>query len=243
MKRSFKELDQSIPQCIWELCPEKREKLQLIEKLDKDIHTLWASYKRKCLALNCEGGTRQKVLRVYLRHKFVAATADEKSHFLLSIEGRLVDSKIGSQFPLGMFFSAISIQQGDKKLSLEIPAIDWQQSDYPEGSKANCFNFRIYADKACSIKVYLTRSDYALKRFELPPTLRQVFPNMGMSPSEGEVLRALWKYIHFYGALQPGSTEVRLDEVRRRPEMTCCLLKEGTCPSLPLVLLTCSVTL
>jgi hypothetical protein len=212
MKRSFQEFDDSVPECIWDLFPEKKEKLELIKKIERDIYDTWSTYKRKCFALNCQDKTKQKIMRIYMRHEHIAAFGEERAHCLLSIEGRIVDSKIGNLFPLGMFFSSISIQT-EKKINTDGKICDWEQEANPEGSRANCFRFKIYADKNCPIKVYFTRSNYALRRFEPPPLLRQLFPLISLDPTENEVLMALWRYVHHHGLIEPTSSVLRFDDV------------------------------
>lgn len=212
MKRSFQELDESVPECVWDLFPEKKQQLELIKKLELDINDTWSTFKRKSFALNSKEKTRQKILRIYMRHEFIAASGEERAHFLLSIEGRIVDAKIGTLFPLGMFFSSISIQT-EKKLNTDGKVCGWEQDVNSEGSKANCFRFKIYADKNYPVKVYFTRSNYALRRFEPPPLLRQLFPMISIDPTEEEVLMALWRYVHHHGLIEPTSPFIRFDDV------------------------------
>jgi hypothetical protein len=215
MKRSFDESDRAIPSQIWDLFPEKKKQLLEIRRLENIALNVWSSYKRKCLALNCQDPIKPKIMRIYIRHEFMPMSTTEKAHYIVKIEGRLLDPKFSTKFPMGLFFDNIRIQI-EKKYNPEIAVYEWRKDQFLGGRKAHSFRFKVYAEKPIPIKIFLTRSDFGCKRYELGPTLRDVLPNLRSDPTEEEVMFALWQYIDYNYLLDvsSGRPSVRPDEVQ-----------------------------
>jgi hypothetical protein len=229
MKRSYYETDRAIPSNLFDLFPQKRQQLLAIQSQEKKIQHLIANYKRKKLFQNCQEKILNKILRVYIRHQFVPSSSsssegglekvDDRSYFLLTVEGRLLDLNYNDdKFPFGLFFDSIRIQIDKRYVASSSDSMiyEWRRDQFLPGKKANCFQFKIYCDKPVPIKIYLTRSDYASKRYELGIALRDLLPSLRTDPTEDEVLSAVWQYIELHSLYDFSSTRalIRCDEVR-----------------------------
>jgi len=165
-----------------------------------NVDALLLKKQRIDLALNTEPQIKQKVLRLYVRHEFYAATDAEKSYFLVTVEGMLLDNVYDKTFNLTHFFERISLQsQTDKKSSQGSLIYDWKEEDFPMGGNAHSVQAKVYTDKPSLIKVSLHRSTAVSMRYNISDQLRGVVPYLRFDPSEEEVLLAVWQYIETSG--------------------------------------------
>lgn len=238
MKRSYDETDRAIPAKLWEYFPQKKQQLLQIKSMENTLQTLLCQYKRKKLFSNCSERILNKILRIYIRHQYIPpgnsssssnTTSGEggtpitvpittKGYYLLTIEGKLLDLLTNDHYPFGLFFDQIRIHVDKKYLPSDgdITLYEWKKDQYQAGKKANCFQFKIYCDKSIPIKIYLTRSDYSCKRYELAISLRDLLPNMRIDPTEDEVMTAVWQYIELHSSYDFSTNRplLRCDEVR-----------------------------
>jgi hypothetical protein len=240
MKRSYDETDRALPAPLFQHFPHHKQRLDAIQALESQLQSLHCVHKRKKLFLYChDQSPASKILRIYLRHKFIAATDQENSHFLLTIEGRLLDLSLQEpSFPFGSFFDQIRIQIDKRYHTPATVAVtatgqpstaktnesnfvmyEWRKDQFLAGKKATCFRFKIYSDKSITpIKIAFTRSaDSACKRYELSSAMRELLPHMRVDPTEDEVLTAVWQYIEFNSIYDVSSSRalLRCDEVCR----------------------------
>lgn len=211
MKRTFDEFDSRLPKSLLERFPVKAQHLKRIAELEDEIETRWACFRRTALEENCEPKTKPKILRVYIRHNFVASTPEERSFFLVTVEGRLLDGVPVEDAPFGRFFDAIRVVP-DRKYNVDNMLFEWTKEAFPDGVRAQCMRFKLYCDRTLPVTIQLSRSDYAVRRYELSSGLRQLFPNLPVDPTEDDVLSALWEYIQLHD-LCADKTIVRCDEV------------------------------
>ena len=180
--------------------------------MEEEIATRWACFRRTTLEANCEPQTKAKMLRVFIRHSFVPSTPEERSFFLVTVEGRLLDGMPIEDAPFGRFFDAIRVVP-DRKYNVDNMLFEWTTEKFPAGVRAQCIRFKLYCDRTLPVTIQLTRSDYAVRRYELSSGLRQLFPKLALDPTEEDVLAALWEYIQMYD-LCTDKTTVRCDVVR-----------------------------
>jgi hypothetical protein len=211
MKRSFDEFDSRIPQSLLMRFPHKLEHLQRIGELEEELDARWGSFRRTALEENCEPKVKTKVLRVYIRHSFVVSTPEERSHFIVSVEGRVLDGSGVEENPFGRFFDAVSVVP-DPKYNVDNMVFEWTKEKFPAGVRAQCFRFKLYCDRNLPVTIRFVRSEYAVKRYEMSSGLRQLFPKLALDPTEDEVLAAMWEYIKVYD-LCKDKTLVTCDEV------------------------------
>ena len=171
MKRNFEEYDRHIPFEFLNKNNNYKNQLKKIQQLENELLLLWCNYKRKSLILNNNTNKiiQNKILRIYLRHQFYPITSNnittsiasiastvstasipsnqvinnDKSYYLFTIEGRLLDLYIGEVFNFGLFFDTIKIQI-DKKYGTDYQIYEWKKEQFLSGKKANCFQFKIY---------------------------------------------------------------------------------------------------
>ena len=197
MKRVFCEADASIPESIWNQFPHQQRKLQRIAALEDTIDSLLMSNLRTKFAINSEREIKQKILRVFLHHTFVPPSADDKGHFLLLLEGHVLDDKYRRSVPIGAFFDKIRYipDINTKRANAIDRACEWTVSAFPEGQTADCFRAKIYLDKATNIKLFLHRRSTLRPRYEISLKLRSLLPYIQIDPTEDDVMMAVWHYL------------------------------------------------
>ena len=209
MKRSFSEFDNAIPAAVWQPFPEQRKQLEHIQELESSIISLWTSHTRKSLEEYSEPAIITKVLRIFLRSHFVPANAVDRAHFVVSIEGRVLDSAY-SGLHFGSFFDSIKVVTVRSPLS----SIEWSAQAEPKGRMADCFRFKVYGDRPNPVKVYLARNDALQPRYDLSPALREMLPQLRWDPTDEDILMAVWSYVVEKGLVDSRNrTTVRCDEV------------------------------
>ena len=216
MKRSFSQFDECIPPVVWEHFPEQKKALDRIGRAERDLQRAWTAKRRSALATNCEPSIVTKVMRVFVRSQFIPQTETEKTHFLVTIEGRMLESKLSELHHFGYFFDSIKLAVDKRSGSnSQLSMMEWDASRNPEGRKADCFRFKVYHDKACFVKFYLTRSAEVQPRYDLPPCVRDILPNIRWDPTEQDIFLAIWSYIMEHGLVDSRSKSlIKADEVR-----------------------------
>lgn len=214
MKRSFSEFDAQIPKSLLERFPTKAKHLERIANIETLIEDRWNSYRRTALEANCELKVKRKVIRIYIRHEFVPSSPEVGAHILVTVEGRLLDPIPMADAPLGMFFDEVKVVP-DRRYNVDNMQFEWTRDKFPAGVRAQCFRFKLQCDRPIPMTVRLTRSEYAVKRYELSSGLRQLLPRLPCDPTENEVLTALWEYINMYD-LCLDKAIVRCDENLKR---------------------------
>jgi hypothetical protein len=199
MKRNFHS-DDEIPPAVWEHFPDAKAKLRLIGDLEDEIEAILSTKKRIPFAINSEPAIRTKVMRVYVRHQFIPATIFEKAHFIVLLEGQLLERSAASAIPFGSFFDKIRFHL-DRRFQPSCFIYEWSADTNPEGVKGNCFRLKFYGDKPFPLKIFLHRAGHIRARFELSPQLREVLPFLPVDPTEEDVLMALLQYVQAKGLL------------------------------------------
>lgn len=195
MKRKAHHIEEiSFMKCL-ERFPASKTTLDSINTTIDAIDTLWDRTLRKHISTSSELKVKSKVCRIYAHHTFVPSTPDERSHFILTIEGRVLDKIPCPSYHFGQFFDTIRIQI-DKKHNTQHQVYEWTAAATPKGHRSDVFRFLIYGDRTCSIKIHLNRSSYARRRYDISPTLRTLLPNLRGDVTEDEILLSVWNYIY-----------------------------------------------
>lgn len=157
--------------------------------------------KRVDVAINAEPQIVQRILRVFIRHEFHGSPDNDKPHYLLHVEGLLLDGSSSGGFPLSAFFERITIQsQNEKKNTSSAQSLDWKEEDL-RGITAHCFRAKVYADKASTVKIGLYRANDVCARYNISDQLRFLLPYLRVDPTEDEVLLAMWQYFEANGLI------------------------------------------
>ena len=225
MKRQLHDIDAILPSSILSVAPRLADALQNINEISGNIDSLLRKKKRIDLALSTEPQLKQKILRLFLRHEYYPATQLVKGHFLVHIEGILLNGNDQHQQQteaanLGQFFERISLQVAEKKYNQGPQLLEWREEDCPQGATADNFRFKVFSDKPVLTKILLQRTSEAVARYNISDQLRRVLPNMRMDPTEEEVLLAVWKYIEVNALFvqERDKRFFRLDEVSSESE-------------------------
>ena len=213
MKRQLVEYDSFLPEAAF--AQGQRKELDKINDLVGNIDQLLLKRKRIDVAVNAEPQLKQLTLRLFIRHEFIADPQNDKPHFLLSLEGLLLDGQHQGEVPLGSFFERVSIQIHSEKRSQGQQSLEWKEEDYPLGCNAHCFRSKIYTDKQSAIKILLHRSNEVCARYNISDQLRAFLPYLRVDPTENEVLVAMWQYLDVNGLMGADRDKryVRLTEV------------------------------
>jgi hypothetical protein len=216
MKRSFSQFDGYIPESVWEEFPEQKKTLDRISSIEEDLQRQWARTRRTALAVHCEPTVLTKIMRLFVRSHFVPHADKTQSHYIVSIEGRMLESKLSEIHHFGSFFDSIKLVVDKRSgASSSMSMIEWSAALSPQGRKADCFRFKVYHDKACFVKFYLTRSSEVRARYDLPPAVRDLLPLIRFDPTEEDIFLAVWSYIMEKGLVDNRSRSlVKADEVR-----------------------------
>lgn len=218
MKRQLDDIDRSLPRFVVEE-EGLQDSIHRINTVFSNVDALLLKKQRVDLALNTEPQIKQKVLRLYVRHEFYAATEAEKSYFLVTVEGMLLDNVYDKTFNLTHFFERISLQsQTEKKYNQGSLMYDWKEEDFPLGGNAHSVQAKVYSDKPALIKLSLHRSTAVTMRYNISDQLRGIIPYLRFDPSEEEVLLAVWQYIELNGLFvaEKDKRYFKLTEVSRR---------------------------
>lgn len=216
MKRQLIDIDSLLPTGVLQAQEGATDIVNKVNESFAKIESLLLKKKRIDLAMNSEPQIKQKVLRVYVRHEFVGASSTEKSHFLIHIEGLLLDNSIATETHLGSFFERVSVQtQSERKSNQNSQVVEWKEEDCPLGSTADSFRAKVYTEKSCMCKVFLHRSTEVTARYNISDQLRAVLPYLRFDPTEEEILVAMWQYIDINSLFAPDKDKryFKLNEV------------------------------
>ena len=212
MKLSFAEIDQMIPLELTS-CHRNLERLNDVEN---SITNQWMHFQRTSLANNLEPEIKQKVFRVFIRHQFNPATPTERAHFLIRIEGVLLDPKYKT-LPCGAIsnvFDRIKVTT-DKRYYSSFAHLEWDgvasaaaaaaaaaastTSAITKGSKANVLapeavQFKLFGDKQSTVRLAFFRSSKVVTRYEISDKMRELMPRMRLDPTVDEVVHTVMHY-------------------------------------------------
>ena len=110
MKRTF--AFETIPPMAWALYPDIAQKVQDIQELEDEIDAMLSKKKRLSVAMNSSPEVKTKILRVYVRHEFVPQSTFERAHFIITVEGLVLDRTAVGKLPLGHFFDKVIVVLG-----------------------------------------------------------------------------------------------------------------------------------
>ena len=170
MRRQFQS-DEEIPANVWQLFPEYKQKLNRIIEIEDKLLSAINSRKRICYAINSEPEFKTKILRVHIRHQFHPSTVSDRAHYVITVEGHLLDKSTAKQLPFGNFIEKMRLQL-DKRFHPNNNIYEWSADLFPDGVKGHCFRVKVYGDKPFPIKVFIYRSSDIRARYELSPALR-----------------------------------------------------------------------
>eukprot|EP00981_Chlorochromonas_danica_P009792 scaffold2822_cov192-Ochromonas_danica.AAC.5 len=138
---------------------------------------------------------RTKTLRLFFRYQFIPATEETRSHFLIIIDGMILDGK-RKPAPFAKYLQSLRLQLNDRKPGAEPQIVEWHEGTFPEGSSASCIISRIYFEKACTVRVTMAlNDDYQALRYEVPEAIRR---GLGVGPAQSldELCLATLSYAH-----------------------------------------------
>lgn len=129
----------------------------LEEALDEKIECSLRDY----TLIKSEVTVRPQTLRLFFRYQFRPATSQTKSHFLMIIDGLLLNSScMGTKPPPFMqHLQHLKITLNERKPNAEPVVIEWAEGVCPEGSSASTVVCRVYSEKACTVRVSLQSVD------------------------------------------------------------------------------------
>jgi chromatin remodeling complex protein RSC6 len=217
-KRTFDDIDESLPEFLWDRLPEHSKKLKRIIELEENVDQLLMSSLRSAHAMNSERNIKTKIMRIYFHHKYVPQSGEDRSHFLLTVEGQLLDNDYKYFVPFASCFEKIRFvpESGKRQQTFE-KQTEWAENVFPDGLKASCFRAKVYGDKAMNLRVFLHRRSNVVSRYEISPRLRVLIPYIRVDPTEDEVMQAVWQYLIANNLFVEGKEKkvVRCDEVLR----------------------------
>jgi hypothetical protein len=180
-------VDALLPRSALERETEVAATLQKVNSLIASADALLGKRHRVEAALAAEPRIKRKFLRVFIRHEYRPSTPQERAHFVLFVDGVLLDPAYSN--PLGQFFDRISVQVGKGQC-------EWSDATCPEGAAGESFSMRLSHDKNCLARVYLHRCDELRARFNISDQLRVLLPNLQVRGGNAV-------YIHYCTPLYP----------------------------------------
>ncbi len=217
MKRSFRDIDLSLPTRVLETRPDVKQLLDRINTIETRVDDMIIKKKRMGLAFSSEPCVNQKILRVFVYNKFVKATKDDRAHFMVHIDGMLLDTdRSSARLNMAMFFDKV-VAQVDKKFNQGMVLAEWDRNKFPQGTTTDGFAIKIYHDKIATCKIFLHRNSDVRERFELSAQLRSLIPVTSIACTEEEAVLNVWQCLSSRSSLlfDPRDKKiVRCDEVR-----------------------------
>jgi hypothetical protein len=186
-----------VSQFEYDLLPNDQIKLKLekIHNLEDSIATL-VNKKRSSAVLANDIKVNQKIFRVFIHYKYYGigvSSSDNKAHFILWIDGVLLDNKYKYKVKFSDVFDKVRVQT-DKK-STQVPQIfEWDKKNTNK-TGIDGFKVKIYADKLCLTKLSLFRNMSVMERFDVSEPLRTLLPRLRPDPSLDEIVLSIWQYI------------------------------------------------
>jgi len=172
------------------------KKIQRIGEVEMKIDNMIKRMMRTNFALESKPDIVKKILRISISHSYHQADVNDRAHYIILIEGHILDENLMYMIPFGSFFDKIRLVL-DKRIISSSELFEWSASELPDGHKADCFRFKMYTDKPLNIKIFLHRTEDGgtRKRVEIADQLRALLPNIAIDPTEDEVMLAIWEYI------------------------------------------------
>jgi hypothetical protein len=200
---SLSSSDDIITNSIWDKYPKHKEQIDRINAIESQIESTLKRKTRISLALDSYPLMKCKILRTFINHIYIPNTEYEKGHFLVTLEGHLLDKKLMSLIPYGSLFEKINFLNQEKKFGLVIGEknVAWSGESQPDGFNANCFRLKIYSDKITNIKIFLHRNMKREKevRFDVSDKLRSLLTSLSTCPTETEIMvKILINYYYLY---------------------------------------------
>jgi hypothetical protein len=193
MKRSFRDIDLSLPAEALESRPEVKSFLDRIHGIEEQVEALLTKKKRIGLAMNAEPAVRQKILRLFVYSRFFKATAEERGYFMVHLDGVVLDAdKSCQRANMAQFFDNVKAQV-DKKFHNGSVYAEWDRDACPQGAACDGFAIKVYHDKSSTCKLFLERNADVRDRFELSAQLRSLIPITSIACTENEVLLSVWQ--------------------------------------------------
>ena len=175
---------------------------------------------------------QQKLVRVFIRHEFVASGANRhldpsnspaaatRPHFLVYIDCVVLDPNVEgeSKHPtLGALFDKISLQIDKKFGQGESQLLECRREDFPSGTATHCYRLKVNCyrpnETLLPCKILIHRSSSVCKRYSISDQLRRVIlPNIRADPTEREVLLAIWQYVTSNNLLSVDKRYIRCDD-------------------------------
>ena len=155
MLRSFESSDCSLPESLIARDPSLRESLRRLDDLELTIQDSSMRCQRMALAASIQPEVHQKVLRIFLRHQLLPATQSEPAHFLIRVEGEVLDPKYKAAPSTAFtnFFDRIKVIV-DRRYYAQYSHLEWdaaaaavfapQEAHKPSPS---CVQFKLFGDK------------------------------------------------------------------------------------------------
>lgn len=195
LKRSFKDIDLSLPPQELEANPEVKYLLSRINDIEEKIDELIIKKKRVALAMNTEPMIRTKIMRVFVYSRFFKASHDDPAHFIVHVDGVLLDADKSYYQPhMASFFDKVNAHV-DKKFNQGLITAEWNRDICPQGVSTDGFAFKLYHDKVALCKIQLHRNSDVRPRYELSSKLRSLVPLISVACTEEEVVLAVWQCV------------------------------------------------
>lgn len=119
----------------------------------------------------------------------------DRNHFILTIEGQILDPKYQHIAFFSEFFSKIEVQL-DRKIQPINHYFEWHADESGlDSARVHAFRVKIHADKSCPSRITMYRKNTCGKRFSTSAALAELFPSLPADPTEDEVYLAVWDYV------------------------------------------------
>ena len=231
MKRTFSTSEHLLPSSMHEVC----SVIDSLSEVEDSIVDKFNAHQRRTYAKpnTTAPSVTQKIYRVYLRHKFMSATSEENAHFLIRLEGCILDPRYecipGSSFC--EIFDKVKIQP-DKRFYAQQARLEWESeenfhsscrnSDVNLGSQGKGTNnhcspraveFKLYGDKQSVAKIALHQNSKFCARYEVSSKLREIIlPGIKRDPTLEEVILAVINYAQRKFLVKSRKNLIELDE-------------------------------
>lgn len=236
LKRRFHALDNVLVSELSQVmnCKELEDFVARVHKVENDVDERILMETRVNLSGRCVETKNTALLRIFARHVYQPAVGDDASHYLVILEGVLIETaRKRHDFALAQFFSNIKAKV-DRKQGTGINTVistqefEWAEQTFPAGFQANKVIFRVAgdkSDKACNAHFTLTFNPEAINKFRISETLRVNFPFLPLEVTEEELA---------VGVVQHAARNALFDNKDRR-FITCDKALQAITDGLPLL--------
>jgi hypothetical protein len=204
---SFDSPDCSLPEQVLEKNPTLRLDLQRLSDIELSIQERWMHQQRLAMAASTEPDVHQKVLRIFLRHQLFPATQTEATHFLIRVEGSLLDPKykLLPSCAFTNFFDKIKVVV-DRRYYAQYAHLEWDAAAASaatpptpaplQGRRLSpcCVQFKLFGDKPSIVRLVFEKSQRVCQRYEVSIGLREAFPKLRSNPSLEDVVTTVMHY-------------------------------------------------